>query len=68
MWGDEKRILGALEIAFECGQDDGAHHKMWVIDQMVRHLTGDHYTEVIRQYREGEDGPETFNWAEGIAP
>lgn len=34
-----ERIKQALEIAQD-GGFDGAHHKMWVIDQMVRALTG----------------------------
>lgn len=29
----------ALEYASRYGDIDGAHHKMWVIDQMVRALT-----------------------------
>ena len=29
----------ALEIAGDYGTIDGGHHKMWVIDQMVRALT-----------------------------
>lgn len=36
----EARIAKALEFASEYGTIDGAHHKMWVIDQMVRALTG----------------------------
>ena len=36
----EARIAKALEFASEYGTVDGAHHKMWVIDQMVRALTG----------------------------
>ena len=32
-------IALALKFAAEDGQVDGAHHKMWVIDQMVRALT-----------------------------
>jgi hypothetical protein len=35
-----ERIEKALELARQDGQIDGAHHKMWVIDQMVRALTG----------------------------
>lgn len=27
-------------IAYEYGQIDGAHHKTWVIDQMIRELLG----------------------------
>jgi hypothetical protein len=34
-----QRIAKALYYA-EMGTNDGAHHKMWVIDQMVRALTG----------------------------
>jgi len=33
------RIEKALEIAF-FNSSDGAHHKLWAIDQMVRALTG----------------------------
>jgi len=36
----EKRITTAVELAVKYGGIDGDHHKLWVIDQMVRHLTG----------------------------
>jgi hypothetical protein len=62
-----ERIKQALEIA-EYGGCDGAHHKTWVIDQMVRVLTGDDYEKWVAQYQDGEDGPETYEWDEGIAP
>lgn len=32
------RILAAADLAKNYGQVDGSHHKMWVIDQMVRAL------------------------------
>ncbi len=35
-----KRIDRALDFAIRYGGIDGAHHKTWVIDQMVRALTG----------------------------
>ncbi len=35
-----KKKNKALDIALRCSQIDGAHHKLWVIDQMVRALTG----------------------------
>jgi hypothetical protein len=35
----EQRIQSALEVAIQYGGIDGAHHKSWVIDQMVRALT-----------------------------
>lgn len=34
------RIKAALDIAINYGGIDGDHHKAWVIDQMVRALTG----------------------------
>lgn len=62
--------IKALEIASEFGQEDGAHHKAWVIDQMVKELlintTG--YNDFIKKYKDGEDGPDTYSWDEGIAP
>lgn len=36
----EDRIADALNFAQSYGQEDGGRHKMWVIDQMVRSLTG----------------------------
>lgn len=36
----DTRITAALNVAAECSQVDGAHHKAWVIDQMVRELLG----------------------------
>lgn len=35
----DARIAKALEFADCYGGIDGDHHKMWVIDQMVRALT-----------------------------
>lgn len=64
------RIEKALLIASEYAGFDGAHHKDWVIDQMVRALTGcpefvrrgksDEYRDFVVRY-DGE-------WEEGIAP
>lgn len=63
-----KRIHDAIEVAARYSQIDGAHHKAWVIDQMVRALVGDGYEVFVRDYCKGEDGPETYEWDEGIAP
>lgn len=77
----EERIDNALKIATDFGQTDGAHHKMWVIDRIVRALTGcqengrtgdlepsPEYERWIEEYKDGEIGPETYPWDEGIAP
>lgn len=58
----------ALAVAFRFGGIDGEHHKAWVIDQMVRALTGDGYAAWVAAAKEGEDGPETYEWDEGVAP
>jgi hypothetical protein len=65
---DADRIELALNIAIEGGGIDGGHHKQWSLDQIVRMLTGDRYEQVITEYRDGEDGPDTYSWDEGIAP
>jgi len=64
----KKRIEKALEIIIECGQIDGAHHKTWVIDQIVRLLTDDEYDAWIKNYCKGEDGLDTYSWDVGIVP
>lgn len=58
----------ALAMAAEYGQIDGSHHKAWVIDQMVRRLTGDSYEQFVAEQCDGDDGPDTYSWDEGIAP
>ncbi len=64
----EQRIKQALDVAMRSGGVDGAHHKAWVIDQMVRALTWDGYEAWVNEHNAGEDGPETYAWDEGIAP
>lgn len=64
----ETRMQNAIDIAIRFGGIDGAHHKAWVIDQMVRALAGDHYERIVSEAKTGEDGPETYEWDEGIAP
>ena len=64
----EEKIEEALNTALLYAQIDGAHHKDWVIDQMVRALTGESYDAWVREYKDGEDGPDTYDWSEGVAP
>jgi hypothetical protein len=58
----------ALSIARQYGGIDGKHHKAWVIDQMCRALLGNKYEQFVADAKAGEDGPETYDWDEGIAP
>ncbi len=70
-----ERIQKAIDVADSYGSIDGDHHKMWVIDQMVRALTGcthgvesQEYKDFVANHKDGEDGPDTYDWPEGIAP
>ena len=64
---NNERIEKALEIAFQYGGIDGSHHKMWVIDQMIRVLEPN-YEFWIEIHNEGDEGPNTYEWDCGIAP
>ena len=61
-------IDDALLLIFKYGGIEGGHHKQWVLDQVVRALTGDVYAAWVAEAKAGEDGPDTYNWDEGIAP
>lgn len=75
-WGDQVEIaiaplpeaLTALEVISRYGGIDGGHHKQWVLDQVVRALTGNGYAAWVEKQKDGEDGPNTYDWDEGIAP
>lgn len=79
----EERIAKALGFAGAYGTTDGGHHKMWVIDQMVRALTG--CPPVTKEAVDYKGRPYTYeaqgesaeylrftgagdDWDEGIAP
>lgn len=66
----EDRIGEAVAVALSYRQIDGAHHKMWVIDQMVRKLLGpEPYEQMVREYEETqEDGEPMYEWETGGAP
>ena len=69
--GDDEavsKINNATDIAFRHGQNDGAHHKAWVIDQVIRILSGENYAAIVADACAGEDGPSTYEWERGIAP
>jgi hypothetical protein len=63
----QDRIDSAVQLIKEYGGIDGGHHKQWVLDQVVRVLVSD-YAGWVREYCDGKDGPETYEWDEGIAP
>ena len=66
----EENIKDALEIAWSYGQIDGSHHKMWVIDQMVKVLCGseEKYKKWVEAYETPLKDEEYYEWDTGIAP
>lgn len=62
------RIETALAVAEECVSIDGAHHKAWVVDQMVRALTADGYAAWVAKVTAGPEGPDSYRWEEGTPP
>ncbi len=65
---DRLKINDAIKLAIRYGQTDGSHHRLWVIDQMVRILAGDDYKRIIADACDGEDGPDTYEWEGGTPP
>ena len=62
------KIDESVNIALDFGWVEGSHHRMWVIDQMIRVLLGYKYEDAIAHFQSGEDGPDTYEWDTGIAP
>lgn len=65
---DREKIDKALDLIDQYAYVGGDHHKQWLIDSLVRALTGDGYEGWVKAYEDGEDGPDTYEWDEGIAP
>ncbi len=69
------RIENAMDLIRSYGQTDGDHHKLWVIDQVVRALLGtqEEYEKFVHDYCYRYDSgelseEELYEWDEGIAP
>lgn len=64
----EDRMQEAIDLVVRYGGIDGSHHKNWCLDQVVRILAGDRYETIVAAACDGEDGPATYEWDEGIPP
>lgn len=63
---DQEKIDAALEVIQRFGGIDGDHHKAWVIDQVVRALTGPGYEQWVKDMTTGENAG--YGWEEGVPP
>ena len=64
----QKQITKAVGIAEQYAQIDGEHHKMWVIDQMLRELLGNNYNKWLEKYNYDSRENDYEEWNCGIAP
>lgn len=62
------KVDDVLDLITRYGGIDGDHHKQWLLDQIVRVLTGVDYEQWVSDYEDGEDGPKTYIWDAGIPP
>lgn len=66
------RIDEALDLIESYGGIDGAHHKQWVLDQVVRKLCGseESYQAWLDNYQgeADEEGYTEYEWDVGIPP
>jgi len=68
---DAEKIQAAIDLAVQYGSIDGAHHKQWVIDQMLRRLMSDaEYDKFVSESDKGPNGEADYYmpWDKGIAP
>jgi len=69
MADDEGKIERTLDLIENYGGIDGSHHKQWILDQIVRILTGKHYETWLENYEDrDDDGNPQCEWDTGIAP
>lgn len=64
----QDRLDQILDLLYRYKSVDGAHHKDWLLNQIARAALEDEYQAWIQKYKEGEDGPDTYEWDEGIPP
>lgn len=60
----------ALDVIYSYGGIDGAHHKQWVLDQVVRILTetDEGYLDWVAEFESDGEASDAYAWDEGIAP
>jgi hypothetical protein len=63
----DARISEAVDLISTYGMFDGAHHKQWVLDQVVRALLGDPgYEEWVTAFNDPDEN--YCDWDTGVAP
>lgn len=70
MLEESDKINLALDCILMNGGVDGAHHKQWVLDQVVRILAGESYKAWCLEYSGDPEDEQNYygEWDEGISP
>jgi hypothetical protein len=63
-----KKERAVLDLIKTYGGFDGSHHKQWLLNEIVQKLTGNGYSEWVKNYQKRENGQEIYEWNTGIAP
>ena len=63
----DARIKAAMDMIWRYSGIDGDHHRAWLVDQVVRALTGEDYRRWVLAW-ENEDGTDSDEWYIGIPP
>ncbi|UIN19231.1 hypothetical protein [Yersinia ruckeri] len=62
MTREQQIIDQVIEMAGQYGRTDDIHHLQWLLDQMVRELAGEGYSQFVT------DVGDIYQWEVGIAP
>lgn len=60
----EDKRKEAIEIALTAMVNDGEHHKVWSLDQILQTLAGEEYSSIVKEF-EKENGS---TWDHGVQP
>lgn len=66
---DNQRLIRIVDMIDEMGAIDGAHHKQWILDQILIVALGtDGYKDFMKYYKHGGTEDDPIEWDKGIAP
>lgn len=62
------KLQTIIDLIFDYGWEESAHHKQWLIDQILQVAAGDDYTRLVKQEERAGDPDEFCEWDRGIMP
>lgn len=70
---DKEKLQSIEDLIYSYAQISGSHHKMWVLDQILRVVKGGEYEKWVEKYEYMDDEgvkqtEKEYTWDVGIAP